>query len=67
MDDILETLFAAIDAVPDAPDMELMGPAEIGKCGTALQIAVTRLLERAALFNQNARVALPNWELPHES
>lgn len=62
LDDLLEDLFDAIDAIPDAPDLEQIGPSDVARFAARLQVAVTELGARERLFSGNARVALPDWE-----
>jgi len=67
LDDVASDLFAAIEAVDDAPDLETQGPTAIAGFGVSLQLAKAMLDTACDRWNANARVALPDWEHPHEA
>jgi hypothetical protein len=64
-DDIIADLFDEIEAIPDAPDLEIQSLYDIAAFGAALQFAAALLTEASNRWATNARIALPEWEGHH--
>ena len=65
-DDIIADLAAAIEAIPDMPNLETDSLLDVQGFGAALDFLLAKHAEANGRWQRNARVAVPHWQNHHD-